>query len=259
MKLTNRIAFITGSASGIGKEIAHTFLREGAKVVITDNSQTLARRVAAELGDSGSVVGVGMDPTNEMQVEQGMTTAANIFGRIDILVCNANTQAIASLDQCDFSAWKHLLAVHLDGAFLTTRSALRVMYRRGVGGSIIYTASVHSKEASVLMAPYVTARHGLLGLAKVVAMEGARNGVRANVICPGIVRTSLVESQIFEQARGLGITDPDIIRNIILDGTIDSEFTTEDDVAETALFLAAFESNALTGQSLFVSHGWSMQ
>jgi 3-hydroxybutyrate dehydrogenase len=165
---------------------------------------------------------------------------------------------VAPLEQLTLSGWRGLLAIHLDGAFLTTRAVLPFMYKRG-GGSIIYMGSVHSKEASVLKAPYVTAKHGLIGLAKVVAKEGAPHGVRANVVCPGFVRTPLVERQIPEQAQALGISEQEVIRNVMLKETVDGEFTTVRDVAETALFFAAFESNALTGQSIVVSHGWSMQ
>jgi 3-hydroxybutyrate dehydrogenase len=132
------------------------------------------------------------------------------------------------------------------------------MYARGRGGSIIYMGSVHSKEASVLKAPYVTAKHGLIGLAKVVAKEGAPHAVRANVICPGFVRTPLVDKQIPEQARQLGVSEQEVVRNVMLKDTVDGEFTTIDDVAQTALFLASFGSNALTGQSIVVSHGWAM-
>jgi 3-hydroxybutyrate dehydrogenase len=166
---------------------------------------------------------------------------------------------VAPLDQFDFGKWKQMLAIHLDGAFLTTRAALQQMYRQGTGGSIIYMGSVHSKEASLLKGPYVTAKHGLVGLAKVVAKEGAKHGVRANVICPGFVRTPLVGKQIPEQAKDLGISEAEVVKNIMLKDTVDGEFTTVEDVAEAALFFAAFESNALTGQSLVVSHGWFMQ
>jgi 3-hydroxybutyrate dehydrogenase len=119
--------------------------------------------------------------------------------------------------------------------------------------------SVHSKEASLLKAPYVTAKHGLIGLAKTVAKEGAKHGVRANVICPGFVRTPLVEKQIPEQAKTLGISEQEVIKNVMLKETVDGEFTTTDDVARVALLFAAFPTNALTGQSLVVSHGWYMQ
>jgi 3-hydroxybutyrate dehydrogenase len=151
-----------------------------------------------------------------------------------------------------------MLAIHLDGAFLTTRACLPHMYKAG-RGSIIYMGSVHSKEASRLKAPYVTAKHGLIGLAKAIAKEGAAHGVRANVICPGFVRTPLVDKQIPEQAAHLNISEEDVIKKIMLKDTVDGEFTTLQDVAEVALLFASFPSNALTGQSLVVSHGWFMQ
>jgi len=151
-----------------------------------------------------------------------------------------------------------MLAIHVDGALLTTRACLPHMYRAG-SGSLIYMGSVHSKEASVLKAPYVAAKHALIGLAKVVAKEGAAHGVRANVICPGFTRTPLVDKQIPEQARALGISESDVIKNVMLKDTVDGEFTTVEDVAEVALLFAAFPTNALTGQSLVVSHGWFMQ
>jgi 3-hydroxybutyrate dehydrogenase len=260
MRLKNRVAVVTGAASGIGKEIARTFLREGAKVAIADLNQAGADAAAAELGGpERRAIGIAMDVTSEAQVDAGMTKAVNAFGRLDVLVSNAGIQMVAPLDEFPFAKWKQLLAIHLDGAFLTTRAALRQMYRQGSGGSIIYMGSVHSKEASLLKAPYVTAKHGLVGLAKTVAKEGAKHGVRANVICPGFVRTPLVDKQIPEQAKELGISEEEVIKTVMLKETVDGEFTTVEDVAEAALFFAAFESNALTGQSLVVSHGWFMQ
>jgi 3-hydroxybutyrate dehydrogenase len=259
MQLKDKAAVVTGAASGIGKEIARTFVEAGASVVIADLNFTAARAAADELDSSGErVIAVGMDVTSESDVESGMAAAVSAFGRIDVLVSNAGIQIVAPLDELPFADWKRLLAIHLDGAFLTTRAALRQMYRQH-GGSIIYMGSVHSKEASLLKAPYVTAKHGLIGLAKVVAKEGAKHGVRANVICPGFVRTPLVDRQIPEQARELGISEDAVIKNIMLKDTVDGEFTTVREVAEAALFFASFESNALTGQSLIVSHGWFMQ
>src|SRR5262249_9716080 len=153
-------------------------------------------------------------------------------------------QIVAPIEDFKFSDWKRLLSIHLDGAFLTTRAAVRQIYKQGTGGSIIYMGSVHSKEASMLKAPYVTAKHGLIGLAKVIAKEGAKHGVRANVICPGFVRTPLVDKQIPEQAKELGISEAEVIKNVMLKETVDGEFTTVQDVAEVALFFASFESNA---------------
>ncbi|MBV8456126.1 MAG: 3-hydroxybutyrate dehydrogenase, partial [Acetobacteraceae bacterium] len=195
------------------------------------------------------------DVTNEAQVDACVAKTVAAFGQVDILVSNAGIQIVAPVEQFEFGKWKQLLAIHLDGAFLMTRACLREMYKRSRGGSIIYMGSVHSKEASMLKAPYVTAKHGLVGLAK----EGAKHGVRANVICPGFVRTPLVDKQILEQAKELGISEQEVVKNVMLKETVDGEFTTVEDVAQTALFLAAFPSNALTGQSIVVSHGWFMQ
>ena len=260
MRLSNKVAIVTGAASGIGKEIAYAFAREGAKLVIADLNQKGADVVAAALNSTGQrAIGVAVDVTSEAQVENCVAKAVEAFGCVDILVSNAGIQTVAPLQDFEFGKWKQLLAVHLDGAFLTTRAVLRQMYRQDQGGSIIYMGSVHSKEASVLKAPYVTAKHGLIGLAKVVAKEGAKHQVRANVICPGFVRTPLVDKQILEQAKELGITEEEVIKNVMLKDTVDGEFTTVQDVAETAVFLAGFQSNALTGQSLVVSHGFFMQ
>jgi 3-hydroxybutyrate dehydrogenase len=260
MRLEDKVAIVTGAASGIGKEIARTFAHAGARVVIADLDQAGAEAAATEIEAAGGVaMAVAMDVTDEAEVEAGFARLAAAYGGADVLVSNAGIQIVQPLEQFEFAKWKQLLAIHLDGAFLTTRAALRQMYAHGRGGSIIYMGSVHSKEASVLKAPYVTAKHGLIGLAKVVAKEGAAHGVRANVICPGFVRTPLVERQIPEQAKELGISEDEVIRNVMLKETVDSEFTTTQDVAQAALFFAAFPSNALTGQSLVVSHGWFMQ
>ena len=259
MLLKDKVAVITGAASGIGKEIAIRFAREGAKVVIADLNQKAADATAAELDPGGRrALGVAMNVTIEDQVNAGIGEVITKFGALDVLVSNAGIQIVDPLVDFEFAKWKSLLSIHLDGAFLTTRAALRQMYKQN-SGSIIYMGSVHSKEASMLKAPYVTAKHGLIGLAKVVAKEGAAHNVRANVICPGFVRTPLVDKQIPEQAKELGITEQEVIKNVMLKETVDGEFTTVEDVADVALFFAAFNSNALTGQSLVVSHGWFMQ
>jgi 3-hydroxybutyrate dehydrogenase len=223
MNLKSKVAVVTGAASGIGREIARTFCRAGAKVVFADLNQAGAAAAATELGDVDSAIGIGMDVTDETQVDAGMAAAVAAFGGIDILVSNAGIQTVGPLDQFEFVKWKQLLSIHLDVAFLTTRAALRQMYRQGTGGSIIYMGSVHSKEASMLKGPYVTAKHGLIGLAKVVAKEGAKHGVRANVVCPGFVRTPLVAKQIPEQAKVLGISESDVVRDVMLKDIRDSQ------------------------------------
>jgi 3-hydroxybutyrate dehydrogenase len=260
MKLIDKVAFVTGAASGLGHEIALTFARQGARVVIADLDERAAIAAAQRLADAGhQALGVAVDVANETQVTQAVDRAVVHFGGLDIVVSNAGIQIVKPVEEFSFEEWKRMLSIHLDGAFLTTRAALRHMVAAGRGGSIIYMGSVHSKEASLLKAPYVTAKHGLIGLAKVVAKEGARHGVRANVICPGFVRTPLVDKQIPEQARTLGISEDDVVRKVMLKDTVDGEFTTSADVAEVALMFASFPSNALTGQSMVVSHGWFMQ
>jgi 3-hydroxybutyrate dehydrogenase len=260
MKLEGKAAIVTGAASGIGKEIALTYAREGAKVAIADLNLDAANGAAEDIrAAGGQALGIAMDVANEDQVNAGVDAVVSQWGGIDILVSNAGIQIVHPLDQYSYADWKKMLAIHLDGAFLTTRACVRHMYQGDRGGSIIYIGSVHSKEASLLKAPYVTAKHGLVGLTKVVAKEGAHHNVRANLIAPGFVRTPLVDKQIPEQARELGISEAEVIRNVMLKETVDGQFTTVQDVAEVALFFASFPSNALTGQSLIVSHGWFME
>ncbi|BBB68977.1 3-hydroxybutyrate dehydrogenase [Undibacterium sp. YM2] len=260
MLLNNKVALITGAASGIGKEIAIEYAKQGAKIVIADMALEAAQATAKEIEASGgTAMAVAMNVTDETQVDKGVADAVAAYGNIDILISNAGIQIISPLVDLSLDNWRKMLAIHLDGAFLTTRACMRSMIAGGKGGSVIYMGSVHSHEASPLKAPYVTAKHGLIGLAKVVAKEGAKNNIRANVICPGFVRTPLVDKQIPEQAKELGITEAEVIKNVMLKETVDGEFTTVQDVAQTALFLAAFGTNALTGQSITVSHGWHMQ
>ena len=257
MRMNGKVAVVTGAASGIGKAIAQAFVREGARVCIADLNADQARATAAELGEAA--MAFTMDVTCEDQVDEGVAKTIERFGTVDVLVSNAGVQHIAPIVDLAFSDWRRMLAIHLDGAFLTTRACLRQMIKAGRGGSILYMGSVHSKEASPLKAPYVAAKHGLVGLCKTAAKEGAAAGVRANIICPGFVRTPLVDKQIPEQARDLGISEAEVVKNVMLKNTVDGEFTTTADVAQVAVFFAAFPSNALTGQSIVVSHGWHMQ
>jgi 3-hydroxybutyrate dehydrogenase len=260
MLLKDKVAVITGSASGIGKEIAFEYAKEGARVVIADLALDAAQATADDIIKAGGqAMAVVMDVTSEAQVDDGIAAVVKAWGGVDILISNAGIQIISPIVDLSLEKWKKMLAIHLDGAFLTTRACMRAMIASGNGGAIIYMGSVHSHEASPLKAPYVSAKHGLIGLAKVVAKEGAKHRIRSNVICPGFVRTPLVDRQIPEQAKELGISEDDVIKNVMLKDTVDGEFTTTADVARTAVFLASFPTSALTGQSVVVSHGWFMQ
>ncbi len=260
MNLQNKIAVVTGAASGIGKGIADRFAAEGAKVAIADLNLDAAKAAADDINAShaGCAMSIAMDVTDEAQVNAGIEAVATAWGGIDVLVSNAGIQIVHKMEDYPFADWKKMLAIHLDGAFLTSKACLPHMYKKG-SGSIIFMGSVHSKEASPLKSAYVTAKHGLLGLSRVISKEGASHGVRANVICPGFVKTPLVEKQIPEQAKTLGISEDEVVKRIMLGGTVDQTFTTIEDVAEVALLFAAFPTNALTGQSLIVSHGWFME
>jgi len=260
MKLHDKVCIVTGAARGIGEGIAKRFVEEGARVAIADLKFEAAEETAARLSamGPGTAIGVAMDVTDEQEVIDGVAAVVGKWGCIDVLVSNAGIQIVHKIEHFPFTDWKKLLSIHLDGAFLTSRACIPHMYEKN-SGSIIFMGSVHSKEASPLKSAYVTAKHGLLGLARVISKEGAANGVRANVICPGFVKTPLVEKQIPEQAEALGISEEDVVNKIMLGETVDKEFTTIEDVAEVALLFASFPSNALTGQSLIVSHGWFME
>jgi len=257
-RFDGRVAIITGAASGIGKEIAVRLAAEGGIPVIADLNLAAAEATAAEIRSSGAdAFAVAMNVTDEGQVERGVADTVGKYGRIDILVSNAGIQIVHPLVDYPYADWKRMIAIHLDGAFLTTKACLKHMYAANYG-RVIYMGSVHSKEASKLKAPYVTAKHGLLGLARVLAKEGAEHNVTANVVCPGFVKTPLVDKQIPEQAAALGMSEEDVVRKVMLKDTVDGKFTTTDEVADAVLFFAAASSNAVTGESLVVSHGWFM-
>jgi len=215
-RFSDKVAIITGAASGIGKEIALRLAAEGGIPVIADLNFDHADATAREIKAKGSdAFAVAMNVADETAVEKGAADTMAKYGRIDVLVSNAGIQIVKRIVDFPFADWKRLLAIHLDGAFLTTKACLKHMYK-AKSGSIVYMGSVHSKEASVLKAPYVTAKHGLLGLCRVVAKEGAQYNVRANVVCPGFVRTPLVDKQIPEQAKELGISEEDVIKHVML-------------------------------------------
>ncbi len=259
MQLDNQVSLVTGAASGIGLGIARRFAAAGARVALADLRLDAAQAAADAINADhpGRAMALAMDVSDESQVNAGVAQVVAAWGGVDVLVSNAGIQIVNPVEDFAFADWKRMLAIHLDGAFLTSKAVLPHMYANG-GGTILFMGSVHSKEASPLKSAYVTAKHGLLGLSRVIAREGGSKGVRSNVICPGFVRTPLVDKQIPEQARELGISEDDVVRKVMLGQTVDGEFTTIEDVAEVALFFAAFPTNALTGQSLTASHGWSM-
>ena len=259
MKLDDQVSIITGAASGIGREIALNFASEGAKVAVCDVNLRGANETAKAIEKSGvgQAMVVEMDVTDEQSVNAGVDKVVKAWHRIDTLISNAGIQIVHPIEEFPFADFRRLVSIHLDGAFLTTKACVKYMYPQK-RGSLIYMGSVHSHEASPLKTAYVAAKHGILGLARVMAKEGAQHGVRSNVICPGFVKTPLVDKQIPEQAKDLGISEKKVVEEVMLGGTVDKEFTTMQDVADLAVFLATFPTNALTGQSIVISHGWFM-
>lgn len=260
-RLKSNVAVVTGAGSGLGRAIALRYAAEGAKVVSCDLNADAAKETTNLIrkdNPEAKTLSLAFDVTDEEAVESNIAHAAEKFGRIDTIVCNAGIQHIAPVHELELKDWRKVMSVHLDASFLCTRAALRFMYKEK-SGSIVYIGSVHSKLASKLKAPYVSAKHGVLGLSRTVAKEGAEFGVRANVICPGFVRTKLVEDQIAPQAKKFNMSEEEVVQKVFLKDTVDGQWTTPEDIADAAVMFASPSSKAITGQSLVVSHGWHME
>jgi len=259
MRLQQRVALITGGDQGLGLGIAQAFAREGARVCIANRHLDAGQAAAAEICKAGGIaMAVAMDVSDEAQVDQAFAQCAQQWGSVDLLVSNAGVQHIEALRDLALADWQRMLAVHLDGAFLTTRATMRSIEKTGKGGNIIYIGSLYSITSARLKAPYITAKHGLVGLCQATAREGIDHGITCNIIEPGFIRTHLLEKQIPEQAKALGMSEDEVIKKLFLADTVDNCFTTVEEVAEAAVFLASFPTSALTGQSLAVSHGLVM-
>lgn len=261
INVKGKVTVITGAASGIGKHMAEKFAEEGSHVVIADLDLNAATSVAKEISDKYGIetMAVKMNVTDENEVNGGIEAVAQKFGKIDVLISNAGIQIISPIVDFEFDAWKKVIDIHLNGTFLTVRAAMRKMIEQGKGGHILVTGSVHSVEASKNKAAYVAAKHAQLGFVRSVAKEGAEYNISANLIGPGFVKTPLVDRQIPEQAKTLGISEEEVVKKIMLGETVDGEFTTVEDVANVAVFLAGMDTNVLTGQSFLLTHGWHMQ
>jgi 3-hydroxybutyrate dehydrogenase len=259
-RLHDQVCVVTGAGSGIGKGIAKIFAQEGAKVVVTDINLKSAQTTVDEL-EGDNHLALNFDVTDEKAVVDAFQKVESKYGKLNVMVSNAGVQHIDAIHNLSFENWRKIVSVHLDAAFLCTRSAVQIMNKmeKKDNKSVIYIGSVHSKTASKLKAPYVSAKHGVLGLSRVLAKEGGLHGIRSNVICPGYVLTPLVEKQIPEQSKTLGISEEEVIKKVMLPDTVNGEFVSVEDIARTALFLGSFESNSLTGQSLIVSNGWFME
>jgi len=260
MSVENKVVIITGAASGLGLGMANEFAKQGAKVVIADLDLQKSQAVATELANNFKVatLAVQMDVTDENEVNTAIDKVIDVFGRIDTVINNAGIQIISPIVDFGIAAWKKLFDIHMTGTFIVTQAAMKKMIALKTGGRILVIGSVHSVLASKNKSAYVAAKHAQVGFVKALAKEGAEHNISSNLIGPGFVMTPLVEKQIPEQAKELGISEEEVVKNVMLGGTVDGEFTTVQDIADVAIFLAGFKTNALTGQKFIVGHGWGM-
>jgi 3-hydroxybutyrate dehydrogenase len=256
--LAGKAAVVTGSTSGIGLGVVEAFAREGADVVINgfgdpaDIEKT--RRMLEEHGVTALYSKADM--SNPDEVRGIVDLAREAFGKVDILVNNAGIQHVAPIEDFPPEKWDAIMAINLSAAFHACRAVFAEMKSRGFG-RIINVASAHGLIASPFKSAYVAAKHGVVGLTKVLALEGAEFGVTANAICPGYVWTPLVEKQIDDQARSHGISREKVISDVLLKNTPTKKFATVEEIAALAVFLASDSAASLTGQALAVDGGWT--
>jgi 3-hydroxybutyrate dehydrogenase len=256
--LSGKTAVITGSISGIGHAIALAFAREGANVVL--NGLEPAEKVADACEQvrkaGGQVLYIPKNDANPDEVRALIRESIAAFGGVDILVNNAGVQHVENIETFPAEKWKLILNLNLSAAFHATQEAIPSMKARG-WGRIINTASVHGVIASTGKAAYVAAKHGLLGLTKVIALDLAAYGITANAICPGYVDTPMVRKQIPEQAKTFGLPESEVIEKVLLKEHALKEFVTPEAVASMALYLCADAARAITGTSLMLDGGWT--
>jgi 3-hydroxybutyrate dehydrogenase len=259
--LKGKAALVTGSTSGIGKAIATRLAAEGANVMLNgfgDAKEVEALRAGLERDHKVTAAYSGADLTRTDAIEQMMDQAKAAFGGVDILVNNAGVQHVAPIEDFPVAKWDLIIALNLTSAFHTTRLALPFMKSRK-WGRILNMGSAHAKVASPFKSAYVAAKHGLSGLTKTTALEGAEHGVRANLICPGYVHTPLVDGQIGDTAKARGMSRDDVIKNVILAAQPTKEFVTVEQIAGFAAFLCSPSGDAINGAELSIDGGWTAQ
>jgi 3-hydroxybutyrate dehydrogenase len=261
MILKGKTALVTGSTSGIGLAYAKALAAEGANVVINgfgDADAIEAERKALESISGARALYSDADLTKVDAIEAMMTAAAQAFGGVDILINNAGMQHVAPVEEFPVDKWNLIIALNLNAAFHTIRLALPHMKQKK-WGRIIQTASAHSLTASPFKSAYVTAKHGLAGFTKTVALEAATFGITANCISPGYVWTPLVENQIPDTMKARNMTREQVMNDVLLAGQPTKQFVTVEQVAALALFLCCDEASNITGANLSVDGGWTAQ
>jgi 3-hydroxybutyrate dehydrogenase len=259
--IKGKTALVTGSTSGIGKAIAERLAQAGANVVLNgfgdaDEIQALQAEMEAE---HGVRVGYsGADLTNPEAIEDMMALVDSEFGGTDILVNNAGTQFVSPLEDFPVAKWNLIMALNLSAAFHTTRLAIGPMKAKG-WGRIINTGSAHAKVASPFKSAYVAAKHGLSGLTKVTALEGAEHGVRCNLVCPGYVHTPLVDGQIDDTAKARNMSRDEVVKNVLLAAQPTKQFVTAEQIGGFVAFLCSPDADQINGADLSIDGGWVAQ
>ncbi|WP_269931458.1 3-hydroxybutyrate dehydrogenase [Aminobacter sp. HY435] len=258
---TRKTAIVTGSTSGIGLAIAEAFAREGCNVVLNSFSDTPADHAIAErlaTAHKTEAVYLKADMSKGAECRTLVAEAAKRFGSVDILVNNAGIQHVAPVDAFPTDKWDAIIAINLTSAFHTIAAALPLMKQAG-GGRIINIASAHGLVASAYKSAYVSAKHGIMGLTKTVALEVAQQNITCNAICPGYVLTPLVEAQIPDQMKAHNMDRDTVVREVMLDRQPTKEFVTVEQIAATAVFLASDAAAQINGTHISVDGGWTAQ
>jgi 3-hydroxybutyrate dehydrogenase len=261
MTLKSRTAVVTGSTSGIGLAIARALAREGANVVINGfgKPEDIEReRAAIESEFAVTANYSAADMTRPAEIAAMIADAEQAFGSVDVLVNNAGIQFVSPVEDFPLEKWDQIIAINMSAAFHAMRAAVPGMKARG-WGRIISTASAHSKVASPFKSAYVTAKHGIAGLTKTVALEVATHGVTVNCISPGYVWTPLVEAQIPDTMKARGLTREQVINDVLLEAQPTKEFVTPDDVAALVLYLCSNAARQITGANLSIDGGWTAE
>ena len=259
MTLSGKTAVITGSNSGIGLGVARELAKAGAHVVLnsfTDREEdhALAEALGKEFGVRAAYVKADMSQGAECRAL--VTHAAALMGACDILVNNAGIQHVAPIEDFPIEKWDAILAINLTSAFHTTAAALPLMRKAG-WGRVVNIASAHGLTASPFKSAYVAAKHGIVGLTKVTALETALEPITANTICPGYVLTPLVEAQIPDQMKTHNMSREDVIRNVMLDRQPSKQFATVEQIGGTTVFLCSAAADQITGTAISVDGGWT--
>ncbi len=259
--LTGQAAIVTGSTSGIGQALAHALAAEGVNIVLNGFGDAAAiekDRAALEASSGVKVRYSPADMTKPDEIAAMVALCKSEFGQVDILINNAGVQFVSPIEDFPIAKWDQIIAINLTSAFHAIRAAVPIMKAQG-RGRIINIASAHGLVASPFKSAYGAAKHGIVGLTKTMALEGAEAGITCNAICPGYVKTPLVESQIADTAKARGMTPEQVMRDVILDAQPTKKFVEFDQLAGLMLYLASDLGASANGAALAIDGGWTAE